>query len=385
MQRLDAAKKKFQATKDRLTSEEAAQDRLESANKTAEGEFKESESMMTEVDKEIRSRKETLFKESQMLFKLREQQANLIGDISGTLSASRNLEANIAKLKTERQRQQELLYQQDFQIQQMERKVDRLKGVRPHDVQNKLQNDIADLQKQLDGLRKEFNLLSTSNKNLKDECRNIDRVIVTVQTRKDKLTSVIQELKLENEMARGDLEKVKKIKEKTLVQHDVMKLEIKDLKEKVHEKADEVFGLENRKYQLEMSMEEREREIQVHKDILVSEYKAAEQERHQVKVELQQRTNMVKNLRIKYEGLVCKNQSSSGEVEHHDSQAYYVIKCQQVKEELQRQGDELDGKVKKCEKEIKALLNTLSHLQVRNKNYRDKFMQGAEGADLERK
>ena len=105
MQRLDAAKKKFQATKDRLTSEEAAQDRLESANKTAEGEFKESESMMTEVDKEIRSRKETLFKESQMLFKLREQQANLIGDISGTLSASRNLEANIAKLKTERQRQ----------------------------------------------------------------------------------------------------------------------------------------------------------------------------------------------------------------------------------------------------------------------------------------
>ena len=90
--------------------------------------------MMTEVEKEIRSQKDLLFKESQQLFKLREQQANLIGDISGTLSASRNLEANIAKLKTERQRQQELLYNQDFQIQQMERKVDRLKGVRPHDV-----------------------------------------------------------------------------------------------------------------------------------------------------------------------------------------------------------------------------------------------------------
>lgn len=96
---------------------------------------------------------------------------------------------------------------------------------------------------------------------------------------------------------------------------------------------------------------------------------------------------MVKNLRIKFEGLVCRNKSSSGDVDApgEHSQAYYVIQCQQVKEELQRQGDELDGKVKKCEKEIKALLNTLSHLQVRNKNYRDKFMQGAEGADLERK
>lgn len=57
----------------------------------AEREFKEGENMMTEVEKEIRFKKEILFKESQTLFKLRAEQANLIGDISGTLSASRNL------------------------------------------------------------------------------------------------------------------------------------------------------------------------------------------------------------------------------------------------------------------------------------------------------
>ena len=47
--------------------------------------------MMTEVEKEIANKKLFLFKESQTLFKLRADQANLIGDISGTLSASRNL------------------------------------------------------------------------------------------------------------------------------------------------------------------------------------------------------------------------------------------------------------------------------------------------------
>jgi coiled-coil domain-containing protein 39 len=36
------------------------------------------------------------------------------------------------------------------------------------------------------------------------------------------------------------------------------------------------MNLENRKYQLEMSMQEREKEIQVHKDVLVTEHKAAE-------------------------------------------------------------------------------------------------------------
>ena len=91
-------------------------------------------------------------------------------------------------------------------------------------------------------------------------------------------------------MAGVDLSKVTHQKEKTLVQHDIMKLEIKKLRDTVNAEADRVYGLENRKYQLEMSMEEREKEISVHKDILVSELKSAEEERHKVAVELQVRS-----------------------------------------------------------------------------------------------
>lgn len=129
-------------------------------------------------------------------------------------------------------------------------------------------------------------------------------------------------------MATNDLDNVVNNKEKTLVQHDKKKLEIKKLRDTVNVEADRVYGLENRKYQLEMSMEEREKEIQVHKDILVSESKAAEDERHKVAVELQFRKTRVKNLRIKYEGLIQRNQSSTGEDAPGDhSQAYYVIKA----------------------------------------------------------
>ena len=104
MERLDAARKKYHATKDRLEKEKAIQDDLEKGNKMSVSEYKESENMMTEVVKEIREQKETLFKESQKLFKLRAEQANLIGDISGTLSASRNLQASINKLTAEKTR-----------------------------------------------------------------------------------------------------------------------------------------------------------------------------------------------------------------------------------------------------------------------------------------
>ena len=213
MERLEAAKKKYQTTKARLSVEQLAQDRLESANKGAENEYKESENMMTEVEKEIRNKKDILFKESQTLFRLRAEQANLIGDISGTLSASRNLQATITKLKIDKQRQQELIYTQDFQIQQMERKVDKLKGIRSEEEKNKLQKEIDALESTLRKAKTDLNLLTTSNKQLKDECRNIDRVITKVKKDKQTLDSVIGELKLENEMARGDLEAVIKRKE----------------------------------------------------------------------------------------------------------------------------------------------------------------------------
>jgi CRISPR/Cas system CMR subunit Cmr6 (Cas7 group RAMP superfamily) len=101
MERLEAAKKKYLATKDRLDRETKSQEKLESANKVAEGEYKESENMMSEVERELTQQKEVLFKESQKLFKLRAEQAGLIGEISSTLSASRNLQANINKLKVE--------------------------------------------------------------------------------------------------------------------------------------------------------------------------------------------------------------------------------------------------------------------------------------------
>jgi hypothetical protein len=60
-------------------------------------------------------------------------------------------------------------------------------------------------------------MLTTSNKQLEDERRNIERTINKSKDQKNTLAITIQELKLENEMASGDVEKILKKKEKTLV------------------------------------------------------------------------------------------------------------------------------------------------------------------------
>jgi hypothetical protein len=171
--------------------------------------------------------------------------------------------------------------------------------------------------------------------------------------------------------------------------HDLMKLEIKKRAQLVSQDADEAIGEENKKGQLAMSLEEREKEIHVHKDILSAELKAAEEERHKIAIELQDRMNKVKNLKVRYESLIDQNKvqfkdGGEGAPGEH-SQAYYVIKAAQEKEELQRYGDELDGKINKCQKELQALKNTLEHLKKRNRNVREKFTEGVAKADVEKK
>jgi hypothetical protein len=42
----------------------------------------------------------------------------------------------------------------------------------------------------------------------------------------------------------------------------------------------------------------------VHRDVLLAEHKAAEEERYKISIELSQRKNKVKNMKIKYESLV---------------------------------------------------------------------------------
>lgn len=60
----------------------------------------------------------------------------------------------------------------------------------------------------MDKQKEDLQMLTISNKSLEDERRNIERTINKVKDSKDTLQIQIQELKLENEMASSDVDKV---------------------------------------------------------------------------------------------------------------------------------------------------------------------------------
>merc|ERR1719198_1506176 len=117
-------------------------------------------------------------------------------------------------------------------------------------------------------------------------------------------------------------------------------------------------------------MEERQQEIKVHSDVLKAQLKAAEEERHVTARELSEKLLKVDKLTNKYD-IICGKLGDGGDGEH--TQAYYVIKAAQEREELQRQGDELDQQIQKAEREIRALEKTLQHLFSKNAGYKRSF------------
>lgn len=57
------------------------------------------------------------------------------------------------------------------------------------------------------------------------------------------------------------------------------------------------------------------------------------------------------------------------------SQAYYVIKAAQEREELQRKGDELSAKIIRAEKELKSLQCTLMSMKGTNIRIKQKGLK----------
>merc|ERR1719240_1628045 len=120
------------------------------------------------------------------------------------------------------------------------------------------------------------------------------------------MKGVMEELELQNTIVNRTVANTVKDKEESLMQHDILRLEVKRLKQQLGSKSENLYGLENRKQQLQISMEEREKEIEVHTEVLRAQLRAAEEERHKAAIELAERKTKIYNLKMKYETVVNK-------------------------------------------------------------------------------
>ena len=84
-----------------------------------------------------------------------------------------------------------------------------------------------------------------------------------------------------------------------MADENLIKLEVKRLRDMLYKKAEDVSTLEKQRLQLETAMKERKKEIAVHVDMLTAQLKFADGERHTVTAELHERISKIEKLQKK--------------------------------------------------------------------------------------
>ncbi|XP_075717782.1 coiled-coil domain-containing protein 39 [Rhinoderma darwinii] len=341
--------------------------------------LKEQEKTVKDLEAQLKQIREQHFKKSQELHEHKTKEKHMISEINGSQVSLRNLNSQLQKLDLHTLKQQGIIYNQDFQIQQLERRLARLKGEVNTDEKHTLEMRVSDLSKTFDERQASLNILNSQHKKIQGDVRNIKRELEKNGQEKENLNSKMEELKLFNNMSDKELQKLRTSKQDLMVDDNILKLEIKRLRDMLHNKADDVFSLEKRKLQLQAAMKERTQEIGIHKEMLKSQIRLVDQERQTISQELHERLAKVDKMRKRFEIITVAMMPPEGEEEK--SQAFYIIKAAQEKEELQRVGDELDAKIRKAEKEVSALENTLQVINGCNTSYRKSFNKVTETSE----
>lgn len=368
---LDNARAKHTAAARKMELSLAQADKVEASAAMRESELAEEEGKHATAQADIVALKEALYKQNTALFQYRRQETAMISEIAGSQAASRNLAAKIHKLDSESGRQQELLYTAEFQIQQLERKVSRASGERSDDEKVALTAQIAGLNTELETAAEKEKLLLQQTKVLRDDLRRVQRQKVDLVEQLSAVTAKATETLLQSKATEEALRVATREKEEVMVGHDVLKLEVRKLRAVLSGKANSVFGLENHRQQLEMSVLERRKEVAVHIEVQRAQVRLCEEERHRVAMDLKDRAAKIAVLQAKHATICARMKSPDNEEGAGErSQAYFVIKAAQKREELQREGDGLDAKIRKLEREVKALMATLDGLNSMNTQYR---------------
>lgn len=97
-QRLQNEEAKFKAYEIKLKNELKLAEKFENAKQVAEETYKDRENEKKKIEQQIALQKEISVRNTQQLFKLREEEASLYGEIQGIMAACRNLQSHINKL-----------------------------------------------------------------------------------------------------------------------------------------------------------------------------------------------------------------------------------------------------------------------------------------------
>jgi len=188
------------------------------------------------------------------------------------------------------------------------------------------------LKKSIEIAENALNDMKEKKKILQSQSRKLLNELAMYKLKKDDLNTKLfafsqglVEKELQNKLIEEEIKHDNKDLEEMTVSNDLLRLEVRRLRDLLSAKSDAVFSLENRKEQLLLSLQERKQEISVHADVLKGELKALNEDKHNLTIDLRKREANVERLKARFDAVARQPD------EEKYSQAYFIIRAAQKK------------------------------------------------------
>uniref|UniRef100_A0A3B5QWH2 Coiled-coil domain-containing protein 39 n=1 Tax=Xiphophorus maculatus TaxID=8083 RepID=A0A3B5QWH2_XIPMA len=245
------------------------------------------------------------------------------------------------------------------QVLMLQRKVAQLSGASHTNESEMLEVKVKELTANLEDKKETTKILKQI------DIRCAKKEMEKLEAQKKDLTEEVDCLLVLCVNKEKELKKLKLKKQQDgLVNNNLLKTEVKRVRDIIYIDADSMMSWEMRKLELEKAMKEREEEIHVYSEMLRHQLKFTELDRQKL-MELNEELSKVEMVKNRFEIMESSLAGSEGE----KSQIYYITKATLDKEELRRKSEDMKEHIQKMELETKALENTIHLFSGRCSDY----------------
>lgn len=262
----------------------------------------------------------------------------------------------------------ETLYKLNFRINMLESRLARISGECQDDFSEVHQIRLRELQAVLQSTNEMTNLLQAQLTHLEDDRR---RMSISTTADSELLQTLHARLNDRMLMVEGAVKLVaqKRINNNVRkVEQNVLSVRVKSVEKSVKQEGGVIYTLQRQRMELDAAVRERQAEIAVEKDLLLSKKRSLLDDNGRIYGDMQIRKIKIDQLKKRLECILeSLGKSEDGETL---TATYFRIRNAQEKYALQQEGDRLDRLIRKSEREIVALENTLGLVNNTNKSYK---------------
>ncbi|CAF1269971.1 unnamed protein product [Adineta steineri] len=284
-----------------------------------------------------------------------------------------SIKYQINKFDQQLLKQQELIYHQDFLKQTIDHRLNRILNEKMNEKSSESDLKINELQNEYKKKKSQYDQLQSQIKLLHEEIRLIKRDFDQLIEEKNELNEKFLQFDLYTNLSDKMITKLNDEKEDYLVETNVLNVELKRLKNLLHNSSEINFNLKQHKIEIQKAIKERRMEVQANSQLFRLRLNDERTKKATISTELAMRITKITKLKYRYESFAITLNTDKSDEDNILEQAQYVIKSAQMKEDLLKQGDQLQALVIKAENELRALENTVQILKWNNMDVKRAF------------